>query len=84
MSDTSQTELVQRARSGDKDAFGRLMKENAERVRRLVSRVVRRRADTEDVVQMVFFEAYRSLPTFDGRALFAQKEIKVTLCGCGG
>jgi len=71
MRKTTQSELVKRAKAGDQDAFGELVRRNAERVGRLIARVVRRKVEAEDVVQMVFLEAYRSLPGFDGRARFS-------------
>src|SRR5687768_5136487 len=66
-----QPELVTRAVSGDAEAFKELVQVNTARVRRVVARAVGQRTDVDDVVQMVFFEAYRSLPGFDGRALFS-------------
>ncbi len=67
----TESDLVGRARSGDQEAFGRLMETHLERVWILVWRVLRHREDTEDVVQEVFLTAWRSLPGFRGDASLA-------------
>jgi RNA polymerase sigma-70 factor (ECF subfamily) len=63
--------LIERARAGDRDAFGRLMEAHLDRVWGLVWRVLRHREDTEDVVQDVFLTAWRSMSGFRGDASLA-------------
>jgi RNA polymerase sigma-70 factor, ECF subfamily len=62
--------LVDRARGGDRDAFGRLIEAHLDRVWTLVWRVLRHQEDTEDVVQEVFLAAWQALPGFRGEARF--------------
>jgi RNA polymerase sigma-70 factor (ECF subfamily) len=69
--DAREARLIERARSGDREAFERLMEAHLERVWGLVWRVLRHREDTEDVVQEVFLTAWRSLPGFRGDASLA-------------
>jgi RNA polymerase sigma-70 factor (ECF subfamily) len=67
----TESELIGLARSGDQEAFGRIMESHLEKVWVLVWRVLRHREDTEDVVQEVFLTAWRSLPGFRGEASLA-------------
>ena len=60
--------LVTRARSGDRDAFDRLVERHLQQVWRVVWRIVRHRQDTEDVVQDVFLTAFSALDEFRGEA----------------
>src|SRR5439155_12741200 len=61
---SAETELVERARAGDRQAFDRLTEMHLPRVWRVVWGVLRHREDTEDIVQEVFLTAYRSLPDY--------------------
>lgn len=65
-----EAELVRRARSGDADAFGRLVEANQERVLRLVRGMVPEH-DADDVAQDAFLKAFRKLGEFDDRARFS-------------
>jgi len=69
--DLSEQELVQRARSGDRGAFDRLVESNLPRVWRVVWRILRHHEDTEDVVQEVFLAAYQALDEYRGEARFS-------------
>lgn len=62
--------LVERARAGDREAFGLLVHAHLPRVWRLAYRIVRHREDAEDVAQETFVTAFRSLPDFRGEARF--------------
>jgi len=62
------SELVDRARAGDKDAFGQLVRRHQARLHRLVSHVVRSSPIAEELTQEVFVRAYRALGQFDGRS----------------
>ena len=64
----SDADLVERARSGDKDAFGLLVRRHQARLHRLVLHVVRSAPIAEELTQEVFVRAYRALPQFDGRS----------------
>ncbi len=60
------SELVERARRGDRPAFDRLVEIHLPHIWATVFKMVRHREDAEDVVQEVFITAYRALPGFRG------------------
>ena len=59
-----------RARHGDEDAFGALVRQHSRRVFQLAFRMMRNEQDAEDVVQECFLRAYRQLGRFESRADF--------------
>jgi RNA polymerase sigma-70 factor (ECF subfamily) len=61
-------ELVDRAREGDEEAFGQLVRRHQQRILRLAAHLLRDRAAAEDVMQETFIRAYRALARFDGRS----------------
>jgi RNA polymerase sigma-70 factor (ECF subfamily) len=61
-----ETELVRKAREGDRRAFDRIVENHLPQVWATVWRVLRHREDTEDVVQEVFITAHRALSGFRG------------------
>jgi RNA polymerase sigma-70 factor, ECF subfamily len=75
--------LVERARRKDGAAFRELFHSHLEGVHRVVYRLVGPGPDVDDLVQTVFVEAFRSLPTFRGDALFstwmARIAVRVTM-----
>lgn len=64
----SDRDLVDRARSGDAEAFGSLVRRHQQRIHRLAVHMLRDRAEAEDVTQETFIRAYRALSRFDGRS----------------
>jgi RNA polymerase sigma-70 factor (ECF subfamily) len=62
--------LVERAREGANDAFGRLVERYQNRVYRLVRRIVGD-DEAEDALQETFLSAWRALPRFKGDAAFS-------------
>jgi RNA polymerase sigma-70 factor (ECF subfamily) len=62
--------LVERVRSGDKQAFDLLVAKYQRRLMRLLSRIVHDPAEAEDVVQETFIKAYRALRHFRGDSAF--------------
>ena len=64
------TELVARARAGERAAFDLLVERYQGRLLRLARRLLRDQAEAEDVVQETFLKAYRALPRFRGEAAF--------------
>lgn len=64
----SDRDLVDRARAGDTDAFGELVRRHQQRIHRLAVHMLRDRAEAEDVTQETFIRAYRALARFDGRS----------------
>src|SRR5258708_21218617 len=63
-------QLVTRAESGGKLAFGLLVEKYQRKLARLLSRFIRDPAEVEDVTQEAFIKAYRALPAFRGDSAF--------------
>lgn len=57
-------ELLRRARTGDLDAFGELVRLHEPRVRAIVSRLLDDQRDIEEAAQDTFVQAWRALPRF--------------------
>jgi RNA polymerase sigma-70 factor (ECF subfamily) len=62
--------LVERAQTGDKQAFDLLVSKYQRKLGRLLSRLIRDPAEVEDVTQETFVKAYRALPSFRGDSAF--------------
>jgi RNA polymerase sigma-70 factor, ECF subfamily len=65
-----ETEIVERARAGDAEAFRELVERHGAKVFRLAWRITGDEASAEDAVQETFLRAYRALGRFDARAGF--------------
>ncbi len=65
-----ESELVARARVGDRDAFGKLVWHHHVQIHNMVFALVGDRDDADDLAQEVFVKAYRTLPRFRGRSKF--------------
>src|SRR6185503_7872923 len=61
---------LDRARRGDRDAFGRLVLRHQRRVYAAALHILGNHSDADDATQEAFVRAYRGLATFDGRADF--------------
>ncbi|HEY3352404.1 MAG TPA: sigma-70 family RNA polymerase sigma factor [Polyangia bacterium] len=61
---------IRRARDGDREAFGELVRRYHRRVYATAFRVVGNHSDADDLTQEAFLRAFRALPTFDGRSDF--------------
>jgi RNA polymerase sigma-70 factor (ECF subfamily) len=72
-------ELVERARSGDRDAFRELFRRHRGDVARLASRMLASPSDVEDTVQEVFLQVHRSLRDFRGQARFTTWLHRITV-----
>jgi RNA polymerase sigma-70 factor (ECF subfamily) len=70
---------VERARSGDEDAFGRLVARHSPAVFRLAYRMLGNEHDAEDAVQEAFLKAYRALREFESRSLFSSWLHRITV-----
>lgn len=64
----NESELVQRARSGDSEAFGRLYETSLDRVYRYIYFRVTDDETAEDLTSKVFLKAWESLPRFKAGA----------------
>jgi RNA polymerase sigma-70 factor, ECF subfamily len=62
---------VERARSGDSDAFRLLVEQHSRAVFRLAFRMTGNEPDAEDVVQETFLRAYRQLDKYEARSSFS-------------
>src|SRR5678815_3907192 len=61
---------LDRARNGDREAFGRLMRRHQRRVYAAALHILGNHSDADDATQETFVRAYRHLASFDGRADF--------------
>jgi RNA polymerase sigma-70 factor (ECF subfamily) len=68
MGGASDRELSDRARRGESDAFGLLVRRHQRRIYRLAAHMLRNASEAEDVTQEVFVRAYQALDRFDGRS----------------
>lgn len=59
---------LDRARRGDRDAFGRLVRRHQRRVYGAVLHILGNHADADDATQEAFVRAFRGLAAFDGRS----------------
>jgi RNA polymerase sigma-70 factor (ECF subfamily) len=74
--------LVRRAQAGDVTAYEELLRTHQQRVFAVVSSILRRREDIEDVAQQAFVKAYFSLRRFDLRSAFGTWLYKITVNEC--
>jgi RNA polymerase sigma-70 factor (ECF subfamily) len=72
-------DLVDRARSGDRDAFGELVRIHQHEVFTLAVRLVRDRELAADVTQDSFVRAWRAMPKFRGDAKFSTWLHRITV-----
>jgi len=66
----NETELIKRAKQGDKVALSRLINTYSERIYNLALRILRNREDAEDILQETFLTVIEKLDQFDGRSSF--------------
>ena len=62
---------VERAQSGDSDAFRLLVEQHSRAVFRLAFRITGNEQDAEDVVQETFLRVYRQLDKYEARSSFS-------------
>ncbi|HSB79611.1 MAG TPA: sigma-70 family RNA polymerase sigma factor [Candidatus Methylomirabilis sp.] len=75
--DPDEATLVQRAREGDREAFGALVRRYQRLVFRVVGGFLRNPADVEDVAQEAFVKAFTAMSTFHPGAPFAPWMIRI-------
>lgn len=74
----SETELIDRARSGDQDAFAELVAAHAEQVYGALRRFGLNPHEADEVAQEVFVRAWRGLARFQGRAKLSTWLYRIT------
>ncbi len=77
-----EAEWIERARSGDRDAFRELVERHEAAVVRLAWRWLRDPDAAHDVAQEVFIKAYRALDRFEGRSRFSTWLYRLTVNQC--
>jgi len=75
-------ELVRRARRGDRDAFGLLLRRHEAKVFTMTLRMLGNREEALDAAQEVFLSVYRGLPRFQADARFTTWLYRVTVNRC--
>jgi RNA polymerase sigma-70 factor (ECF subfamily) len=70
---------LDRARQGDREAFGRLVQRYQRRVYAAALHILGNHSDADDVTQEAFVRAYRGLASFDGRADFFTWLYRITV-----
>lgn len=68
MAKLTDRDIVEKARNGDVEAFGQLVRRHQQRIHRVVLHLLKDTAEAEDVTQEAFIRAYRALDRFDGRS----------------
>ena len=68
-----------RAREGDREAFGRLVRRHQRRVYAAALHILGNHSDADDATQETFVKAFRGLPQFDGRADFFTWLYRITV-----
>ena len=66
----TETDVIRKAKQGDKEAFAELVTAYSERIYNLALRILRNREDAEDVLQETFLTVLQKLESFDGRSNF--------------
>ena len=68
MPDAKEADLIERAKTGDRAAFGLLIRQHQRRVYACAIHMLADRGEAEDAVQETFLRAFRAIDRFDGRA----------------
>jgi RNA polymerase sigma-70 factor, ECF subfamily len=74
-----ETELIQRAATGDSDAFGELVQPHLALFHNGIHRILGNAADTQDALQDALMSIHRDLPRFEGRSRFSSWGYKICL-----
>jgi RNA polymerase sigma-70 factor (ECF subfamily) len=75
----TEPELIERARLGDREAFGQLVESHTGFVRRLTRTVLQNPDDADDAAQDAFFSAWRFRERFDPRRPFRSWLARIAL-----
>ena len=75
----SEPELIQRAATGDSDAFGDLVRPHLALFHNGIHRILGNTADTQDALQDALMSIHRDLPRFEGRSRFSSWGYKICM-----
>jgi RNA polymerase sigma-70 factor (ECF subfamily) len=75
----SEAVLLKRAIGEDVSAFEELVRRTEDALYRLAMRYVRDESDAQEILQNAYLSAWRSLPTFEGRAKFGCWMHRITV-----
>lgn len=78
----TEAELIQAARSGDQEAFARLVETHQGKVYALAYRMTGNREDAADLTQEAFLNAWRGLASFQSQSAFATWLYRLTSNAC--
>jgi len=78
----TEKDLIQKAKSGDQDAFGQLVLAHQNKVYTICVHMVTDREEAADLAQEAFLKAGRSLSTFQGESSFATWMHRLTTNVC--
>ena len=70
---------LDRARNGDREAFGQLVRRHQRRVYAAALHILGNHSDADDATQETFVKAFRALATFDGRSDFFTWLYRITV-----
>jgi len=70
-------ELIQRAATGDSDAFGDLVRPHLALFHNGIHRILGNTADSQDALQDALMSIHRDLPRFEGRSRFSSWGYKI-------
>ncbi len=71
--------LIERFKSGDETAFGKLVEKHAGRAYQIAYSILGSRQDAEEVAQDVFIRIYRALPKFRGDSEFTTWMYRIAM-----
>lgn len=66
----NESQLINKAKAGDRGALSQLVSNYSERIYNLALRMLRNKEDAEDILQETFLTVLQKLDTFDGRSVF--------------
>jgi RNA polymerase sigma-70 factor (ECF subfamily) len=71
--------LIARARAGNRNAFGELVRRHSHRVYGMSFRILKNREDAEDNLQNVFYKAFSKIQQFEGNSQFSTWLIRIAV-----
>ena len=80
----SDDEVVPRVRAGELALYEILMRRHNQKLYRAVRGILRDVSEVEDVIQELYFSAYRQLGEFEGRASFSTWLVRIAVNGALG